>query len=80
MVLRFLTAGGPITRWHGANAKNQSSLRCLVKKFFECSSRTAEQSALLSYLFENKFQKCAKNLRQARRKIFTPCYLPPGLG
>jgi len=52
---------GPITRWHGANAKNQSSLRCLDKKFLASAEQPTEQSALLSYLFETSFKNALKN-------------------
>jgi len=52
-----------ISRWHWANAKNQSSLRCLVKEISNSrtASRTVEQSALLSYLFETSFKNALKS-------------------
>jgi len=49
-----------IIRWHGANTKNQSSLRCLVKEI--SNSQTASRTKCIIKLpFRNKFQKCAKN-------------------
>lgn len=72
-------SGAAITLWHGANAKNQSLLRCLDKKFFSAAERPTEQSELLSYLFETSFKNALKNLESCAVCGLTPTHTPLGV-
>jgi flagellar hook-basal body complex protein FliE len=53
-------SGGPMTRWHGANAKKLELSAMSRSKVFQCS-QSAEQNELLSYLFETSFKNALKN-------------------